>query len=370
MSLGGRVQRSVGLVPPGTPVPAPGEYGGPYRELSADEQALFLAGRTTFDREFGISEGLGAPRMNGDSCRACHFDPVIGGSGPRGVNVMRQGIRTQGGQFAPPAVGTILHKVTALRDNDNRPQPEAEIFEHRQTPALFGMGLIELISDDTIIAGADPDDLDGDGISGRVSRVDGGALGRFGWKAQVPSLAEFVRDAVSAELGMTLPLQPGLTFGSILDNDDVPDPEMDLEQAELLLAFMSLLGEPPRQPGSDQPVVAEGELLFDAIGCAACHTPSMPSAEGPVALYSDLLLHEILPDGALGIEDASANMWEFRTAPHWGLSQTAPYMHSGEADTIDQAIRLHDGEAGLTREAYLSLTAEQQAALLAFLDSL
>lgn len=370
MSLGGRSQRSLGLVPPNTPVPGPGEYGGPYRELDTEEAAAFLAGRDMFDREFGMSEGLGAPRMNGDSCRACHFDPVIGGSGPRGVNVMRHGIQNGAGEFTPPAVGTILHKTTSLLQNDNRPQDEADVFEHRQTPALFGIGRIETIPEATIIAAADPDDLDGDGISGRVSRVDGNQFGRFGWKGQVPSLAEFVRDAVTAELGMTLPRQDGLTFGRILDNDDIPDPEFKLEDAELLLTYMSLLAPPPRQPASDPQAAAEGETLFEHIGCASCHTPVLEGSEGPVALYSDLLLHEILPDGSLGIEDASANMWEFRTAPLWGLSQTAPYLHSGQADTIDEAIRLHDGEATAVREAYLGLSGDERAALLVFLNTL
>ena len=370
MSLGGRSQRSVGLVPPDEPVPAVGEFGGPYRQLDAEEAARFLAGRTMFDREFGLSEGLGAPRMNGDSCRACHFDPVIGGSGPRGVNVMRHGIQEPAGAFTEPTVGTILHKTTSLEGSDNRPQVDADIFEHRQTPALFGLGLIDAIDEQVIAAAADQDDLDGDGISGRVSLVESGQLGRFGWKGQVPSLAEFVRDAVTAELGMTLPEQEGLTFGQVVDEDDIPDPEMSLVEAGALLDFMTLLGPPPRQPAADPDAALAGEVLFEAIGCASCHTPSLPGPEGPVALYSDLLLHEILPDGALGIEEASANMWEFRTPPLWGLSQTGPYLHSGLAETIDQAIRAHDGEAVAIREAYVALTEREQAELLAFLDTL
>jgi CxxC motif-containing protein (DUF1111 family) len=370
LSLGGREQASLGLLPFDTPLPAPGEYGGPYRALSLGEESDFLAGRTLFDREFGTSEGLGGPRMNGDSCRACHFLPTIGGAGPRGVNVMRHGIINDNNDFVAPAVGTILHKLTSLVESANFPQPQADVFEHRQSPPLFGLGLIESIAEETIVANADADDLDGDGISGRVSRIDSGRLGRFGWKAQVPSLDEFVRDAVSAELGMTLPIRAGSTFGRIQDNDEIPDPEFTLDNAANIALFMALLAPPPRQTAADPDAADRGQTLFDTTGCASCHTPSLMGADGPVPLYSDLLLHEILPSTMNGIEEASANMWEFRTPPLWGISQTAPYLHSGTADTLDQAIRAHDGEAMLVRDAYLALTADQQADLLMFLSTL
>ena len=183
---------------------------------------------------------------------------------------------------------------------------------------------MDAIPDDVITAGADPNDLDADGISGRVAVTDGGRIGRFGWKAQVPSLAEFVRDAVTAELGMTLQPQDGLTFGAIHDNDTIPDPEMTLEQARALLDYMMLLAPPARRTPDDADAAEQGEALFDTVGCTGCHTPELDSPNGAVPLYSDLLLHEILPEGAVGIEDGSANMREFRTAPLWGISTTAP----------------------------------------------
>ncbi len=371
MSLGGRDQYSTGLIAPGTPVPPPLEYGGPYRELSADELATFEAGRETFDHDFGVRDGMGNPRFNGDSCRACHFDPVVGGSGPSDVNVMRHGIVNADGQFVNPAVGSVLHKSTTLHEMLNWPQDDANVFEHRQTPHLFGLGLIESIPEETLLALADPnDDAVPDGISGKVSIVDGGRIGRFGWKAQVPTIDEFVRDAVTTELGMTLDLQPGLTFGKVQDNDDVADPEYDLTRTEELAFFLEMMAGPPRAPSVDAEAEAEGEVVFAQVGCDLCHVPVLDGAEGPVALYSDLLLHEILPADHLGIEEASAAMREFRTAPLWGLSATAPYTHTGEADTIDQAIRLHDGEAVTVRAAYEALTDAQRDALLAFLNTL
>ncbi len=369
MSLGGRDQLSPGLVPPDDPLRAVGEYGGPVRALSADEEERFLAGRELFDFEFGFSDGAGGPRFNGDSCRACHFEPVIGGSGPRGVNVMRHGI-TSGDAFTSPNVGTILHKQTRDLTDVVRAQDAADIFEHRQTPALFGLGLIDDLDEAVITASADPDDTESpDGITGRVSWTDGGQVGRFGWKAQVPSLTEFVRDAVSAEFGMTLDYEEGLTFGAIQDNDDVPDPEFAPEDAELLADFMRMLGPPPRT-STDAAAEAAGEDVFVAVGCDGCHTPSLEGPEGPVELYSDLLLHEVLPEGESGIEEASAGEREFRTAPLWGLAVTGPYLHDGSADTIVQAIEGHAGEATGVVEAYQALSEADRAALNAFLESL
>ena len=221
-----------------------------------------------------------------------------------------------------------------------------------------------------MVAGADPEDADGDGISGRVAWVDGARLGRFGHKAQVPSVAEFVRDAIAAELGMTLPWVKELTFGALHDNDAIADPELGLPFADSLLFYLRNLAPPPRATDADPLAVAAGAKVFAQVGCDRCHVPALPGAKGPVPLFSDLLLHQILPPGALGIEEASAGMGEFRTAPLWGLRATAPYLHSGAADTISQAIELHDGEAVAAREAFKALKPADRANLLALLGSL
>ena len=370
LSLGGRSQYSPGLLPPGQPAPRPGELGGPLSGLDQGEQASFRSGRELFDRDFGLSEGLGAPRMNADSCRACHFEPVIGGAGPRGVNVMRHGTVGDDSLFVAPSYGTILHKVTALPGDANFPPPECNVFEQRQTPALFGAGLIDGIAEEVIAAGANPDDTDGDGISGRVSLVEGGRVGRFGWKAQVPSIREFVRDAVGAELGMTLPPEDQLTFGEIEDDDNVADPELGLDQAASLAAYLRNLAPAPRGVPADAAAAELGEDRFESAGCARCHVPALEGARGPVELYSDLLLHEVLPAAATGIEDTTAGMREFRTAPLWGIAATGPFMHSGAADTLDQAIHLHDGEAAAARDAYLEMSEAERAALIQFLETL
>jgi CxxC motif-containing protein (DUF1111 family) len=370
-SLGGREQVTAGLLPPGDRAPETGELGGPAVALSGEELARFERGRALFDREFGFSEGTGAPRFNGDSCRACHFEPVLGGAGPRDVNVQRHGIVGADGGFVPPAAGTILHRETALRGEPLWAQPEAAIFEHRQTPPLFGLGLMEGIDEAAILALADPDDAASpDGISGRASWTDGGVLGRFGWKGQVASIEEFVRDALSAEIGLTVPYRAGLHFGRLRDNDAVEDPEVGQDVIDDLTAYLAMLGAPPRRAAVDPAAATRGEAVFTEARCADCHVPTLPGASGPVALYSDLLLHEILPAGTLGIEEQSAGMRELRTPPLWGIGRTGPYLHSGAADTLEQAIAAHDGEGSASREAFSALEASDRAALLAFLETL
>jgi CxxC motif-containing protein (DUF1111 family) len=371
LSLGGRDQASAGLLPPDAPVPAVGAFGGPVAALSGEEEAAFLRGRGRFDRDFSIDEGVGAPRFNGDSCRACHFEPVLGGSGPRGVNVMRHGLLSTDGAFVPPTVGTILHRVNAHPEDPIRAQAGAVVFEHRQTPPLFGLGLVEGIDEADIVALADPDDrAEPFGISGKASYTDGGRFARFGWKAQVPDLDEFARDAFSAELGLTLPYAEGRTFGRLFDDDDVPDPEIDAATLADVAGFVRTLGPPPPGPVVDPVAVSRGEQAFADLGCADCHVPTLPGADGPVALYSDLLLHDVLPDGEPGVEDAAAEVGEYRTAPLWGVGSSGPWLHDGRADTLTDAILGHAGEAEAARERFSVLTPAEQAELTAFLESL
>lgn len=347
-----------GLLPIDAPIPAPGEPGAP-PTLSASERSTWLAGRELFDRNIGVDAGLG-PYFNGDSCRACHFDPVIGGAGPLDVDVMRHGTAGADG-FVAPDYGTILHKLTVPGMPRREAGPDIDVFESRQTPSILGLGRIEGIADATITANADPDDLDGDGISGVAHVLDDGRLGRFGWKAQVPSLHEFARDALGAEVGVTVPAEDGLTFGRTSDDDAVADPE--ISQADLAaLAFFIARLEPPR-PIAEVPA---GRSVFDSIGCGDCHIPELDG----VPLYSDLLLHQVAPDGTPGIVDGSAGALEFRTPPLWGLSGTAPYMHDGRASDVAAAIAAHHGESDDSRAQYEALAAGDREALIHFLESL
>ena len=367
-SLGGRSQASAGLLPPNAPIPNAGDYGGPAAALSSDDAARFTAGRAIFDRDVPIGGGLG-PEFNGDSCRACHFDPVIGGSGPADVNVIRQAYVTPAG-FIPQADGTMLHHQSVAVGVRPEPEPMCDYFEARQPPPIFGAGLLDAIADATILTHEDPNDADGDGIRGRANRLADGRIGRFGWKADVPSLAEFARDALSNEVGLTVPVQTGLTFGRTSDADGAPDPEIQQPDVDALVFFMQSLAPPPR---THQNVALEqsGEAIFASVGCAKCHVPSMPTTDGRTAqLYSDLLLHDLGPAFGPGIADQQAAMTDFRTAPLWGLAKTAPYMHDGRAFTIEDAILAHRGEAQAVHDAFTKLSQGDHDALLAFLGSL
>jgi CxxC motif-containing protein (DUF1111 family) len=201
-----------------------------------------------------------------------------------------------------------------------------------------------------------------------------GRVGRFGWKADVPSIREFNRDALSNEMGLTLPFEGDFTFGFHTDTDAIADPEVFGTDLRNLNFFMLFLGPPPRSGDPNDPLVVQGQQVFASVGCTKCHTPSMPGSfdntRVDVPLYSDLLLHTILPGNSPGIEDNTAGIRDFRTAPLWGLSRSAPYFHSGEADTIDQAIELHAGEAIGVIFAFNQLSAEDRNALMAFLRSL
>ncbi len=379
LSLGGRSQATSGLVPPDAVTPGTGEYGGPVRDLTANEMDRFERGMRLFDHDFSFVEGVGGltggddARFNGDSCRACHFDPVLGGAGPLGLNVLRHGSVDGEGNFTAPSntANTILHKLTRLGERAIDAEAGTNLFERRQTPHVFGTGLVEAISDETILANEDVDDSDADGISGRANRLGDGRIGRFGWKADVPSVAEFVRDAMAAELGLTVGAQPGLTFGITGDDDGIADPELSVEEAEDLAFFMRMMAGPPRSlEGLDPATVSAGEALFASVGCSKCHIPSLDSSLGQANLYSDLLLHDIMPAGSPGVTSASATETEFRTAPLWGVSRTAPYFHDGSAETLDQAVRSHAGEAEAIRAAYEGLSEFERAQLLTFLSSL
>ena len=241
---------------------------------------------------------------------------------------------------------------------------------------MFGVGILDRISPEAILANADPMDTDGDGISGRAHVFIDGRVGRFGWKAQIPSLVEFVRDAVSVEFGVTVPMlvllddggrdiTPEYTFGRSSDDDDIADPEIGAVTLETLTFYISQLA-PPR-PKSE---VENGRRLFEFIGCADCHIPTLTGMEGEVAAYTDLLLHEILPDDRFAVPDGEARPREYRTPPLWGLSLTAPYMHDGSAQTVHAAIMAHGGEAQNTVERYEALTEAERAPLLEFLENL
>jgi CxxC motif-containing protein (DUF1111 family) len=333
--------------------------------LSPSEEELFRRGRDVFDRDLARAEGLG-PLFNGDSCRACHFDPVIGGAGPDDVDVIRHGL-LEGDVFTPPAQGTIAHRFST---DGVRPlfDESANVFEARQPPPIFGLGLLSDVPEADVLANDDCGNPDPAAISGCARFIDTGELGRLGWKANVPDLVEFARDALTNESGITLPDIPGQTFGVLADADGVPDPEIDEDELAALVFYMERLSAPPRR-STDPAAEAAGEQLFDTVGCTGCHVTDFVAPNGAVA-YTDLLLHQVAADGSPGIGDGDAGPLEIRTPPLWGLALTPPYMHDGRSFTVEAAIVRHDAEAAASRTAFEALSDQERADLLAFLGSL
>jgi CxxC motif-containing protein (DUF1111 family) len=361
-------------------VPGVGQIGGPIGPMTQAEYRLWRQGREVFDRDFDVTLGVGLPDFNANSCRACHSDPVMGGAGPLEVNVSRFGhdgggllpfSDLPGGQAAsklrPPPDGTREN----IPDGNPDPASDADVFEQRQTPTLLGMGLMDGIPDEVILANEDPNDLDRDGILGvaRIIMVNGQPeVGRFGWKAQVPHTADFVRDAMGAEIGITTP-DDGRGFAFETDADAVPDPELSLSDIDKMAFFLQKLA-PPFPSGESTPQIQSGQLLFSALRCDRCHIPTLDGADGPVPLYSDLLLHDVMGEAFRGMAEPGADVGLYRTPPLWGIKDTAPYLHDGRAETLEVAIAMHRSEALFSSIGFQSLSKDEQRHLLQFLKSL
>ena len=372
----------------------PVTFGRPLAGLTPAEFERFRVGLDDFVEVESAAEGLG-PAFNGTSCAACHNVPAIGGVSL--ISEVRAARRLPDGTIQPLTdstgrpLDTLFHLVS-VPGHACQPvvPPDANIFARRVPIPLFGAGLVEAIPDETLIALEDPDDRDGDGVSGRAARViDRGTgetrIGRFGWKAQQATLRTFSADAYRNEMGITNELFPdelaaGVSTAAMKlcdpfpDPEDVRDPRTGLAAIDNFEAFMQFLAPPPRGPTTNQ--VRTGEAIFNGIGCAACHVPLLhtgPSVNPlfdnkPVPLFSDLLLHDVGTGDF--IPQASALPHEIRTPSLWGLRARRPLLHDGRAATILDAVLMHGGEATLARERVEQLTPDERASLIAFLASL
>jgi CxxC motif-containing protein (DUF1111 family) len=259
----------------------------------------------------------------------------------------------------------------------NEPVPTDSVQSRRETPPLYGLGLVEAIPEAAILALADPDDRDGDGISGRANRP-GGKLGRFGWKAEQPTIEAFSAKSLVDEVGITNPLRPDEVKREGKDSpcDRIADPEDDGRHLAALVEFVRLL--PPLPAAAPEEQDARGAALFREVGCAGCHVESLRTgpheiaalSEREVRAYSDFLLHDLGANLGDGVVAADASGSEFRTAPLWGAAHSAPYMHDGRAPTIEEAIAVHEGEATPTRDRFRALSRPDRAALVGFVESL
>lgn len=263
--------------------------------------------------------------------------------------------------------GNVRLTITlAPKQEMHRREPKPTPPTPRNTPALFGLGLIDELPDAAIEDLARTSYVDHPEVTGRVVRTPDGRPGRFGWKGDVGDLSTFVARACANELGLEVPgvAQPG-----------APAPGWDLSERDLddLTAFLRSVPRPEQRDGA---LVHRGGQRFRALGCATCHAPDVGAIDG---LYSDLLVHDLGPEssdaapayGGPRSSDADvAAPVEWRTPPLWGVRDSAPYLHDGRAASLNEAILAHGGEARLVRRAYEDLPAADAEEVAAFLESL
>ncbi len=412
----------------------------PAANLSATDHESFLAGKRVFNADWfppgadaGEFAGLG-PVFNQQSCSACH--PENGrGQPPESegapmlsmlVRLSVPGTSAMGGPPGHPAYGDQLNDraiagvpaegrtvvsyaeipgafddgepyslrrpTTRFEDLAFGPLGDDILISPRVAPAMIGLGLLEAVPESLILALADPEDSDGDGISGRPNQVwdeaaGTEALGRFGWKANAPNLRQQNAGAAVGDIGITSPMFP---------DDNCPPgqdlcanaaihvgPELSASFLDRMTLYTQVLAVPDRRDALD-PAVNRGEALFRASGCAECHMPTLLTGDHPVAAlsgqtihpFTDLLLHDMGGGLADGRPDFLANGREWRTPPLWGIGLVGTvnghsnFLHDGRARNLSEAILWHGGEADAARLAFLAMPKADRDALLAFLSSL
>ncbi|MEM6989938.1 MAG: di-heme oxidoredictase family protein [Myxococcota bacterium] len=428
----------------------------PAANLDDASKSRFYAGKALANQPWvraptltDARDGLG-PLYNARSCLACHVDggrgPGLAGDGPLFASLVRlsqPGRGAHGGPVPDPVYGTQLqpqstslsHQLGKDVDGDRGPPPEGTAsivwssvpFAYpdgetatlrspelritdlgygpieagtrtaiRHPPALAGMGLLELVEDADLERRVDPEDRDGDGISGRRNRVwdpeqQRERAGRFGLKANQPSVRVQVAAAFRGDIGITSPVHPSQPCterqprcASQPTGNDASGHELPDDLLELVVFFNMSIGVVQRRKPAHPAVVRGGEL-FSQIACSGCHTPHYVTGSDPayphlsqqdIWPYTDLLLHDMGAELADGREDYLATGTEWRTPPLWGaglaraMHKDVGLLHDGRARTVEEAILWHAGEATTSRTRFVELPAGDRRALIAFVRSL
>jgi len=299
----------------------------------------------------------------------------------------------QEGRFDDNAAYSLRSPELDLRSLAFGPLPTTAMLSLRAAPAVFGLGLIEAISEASILEWADPEDSNGDGISGRPSLIwdpvaKKNRVGRFGWKARSVSLREQAAGAFSEDIGITSPVhpkeRPTETQRKAWEAPSGGNPEIDDHKLDRVALYLQGLAVPARS-ASTTSVIQEGMELFAALGCADCHRPSLRTRSdvSPAALadeiiwpYTDLLLHDMGDALADNKPEGTASGREWRTPPLWGLSLLQvvsgheQLLHDGRARNIEEAILWHGGEAEAAQRRYRALNAQERERLIQFVRSL
>ncbi|HVK67581.1 MAG TPA: di-heme oxidoredictase family protein [Polyangium sp.] len=410
------------------------------RNMTAERRSAFFVGNSFFKENWVIApsstagrDGLG-PLFNARSCSSCHLldgrgSPPDDPAEPLVSVLLRLSIPgtdahggpapepTYGGQLQPRAIPGVMPEGDAFVAYEEMPGsfPDGETYSLRKpiytiaaargdmqpgtlvsprvAPVMIGLGLLEAVAEEDILRAEDPDDADGDGISGRANHVwdvvrGAASLGRFGWKANQPTLMQQTAGAFHGDIGITT---------SLFLTEDCTDAQADCkaaptggapEASEKILAdvafYSTTLAVPARRDVAD-PVVLAGKRHFLELGCGKCHTPvfhtgtfdGYPELSGQtIRPFTDLLLHDMGEALADDRPDFKADGREWRTAPLWGIGLLRVVnghenlLHDGRARGFVEAVLWHGGEAEGSREAFRALPAEERRALVRFLESL
>jgi len=390
------------------------------------DPAMASAGNTLFNRDSKpkdsmctAGDGLG-PVYNATSCTTCHKLGGVGGAGGVEHNVTNFTVKLPGQK---PREGVIhamhidgkaetLHDIhpelpaitrptleqlvlTPGKEGNHLRLPAGVTISQRNTPAVFGSKLIDDIPERAILANAKAQRMrwgmappDDESVPvGRALRLANGRVGRFGWKAQMSNLSDFVQAACANELGLGNPgqAQPTplyLQASLSLSPRSAAGYDLTTKQCDELTAFCASLPKPVQRlpQGVTEDQAATGSKLFTKVGCAECHSPNLGGVDG---IYSDLLLHpmgrDLVGGGSYGeppvpptpdTPDGGPSPSEWRTPPLWGVAQSGPYMHDGRANSLEEAIKMHGGQGARSAKAFGGLSYSDQVALVAFLKTL
>jgi CxxC motif-containing protein (DUF1111 family) len=317
-------------------------------------------------------------------------DMAIPGVAPEGKVRLSYGTRTE--RFADGFEVELRVPHLDITELGYGPMHPHTQFSVRVAPAMIGLGLLEAIPESALLANADPDDRDGNGISGRPNRVFDQstretAIGRFGWKAGQPNLNQQNADAFFNDMGLTTSFFTGSSCTEkqqdCLTMPDGGDPEVSDNILGLVSFYTRNLGVPARRNVDDLQVLA-GKTLFHRAGCQSCHVPTFTTGEAVepeqanqvIRPYTDLLLHDMGEGLADHRPEFEASGSEWRTPPLWGIGLTetvsghTQFLHDGRARNLLEAILWHGGEAEQAKQSVLGFDSNERSALLAFLESL
>lgn len=363
---------------------------GPIEGLTSEQLAQFIRGDIAFnDDVFTAETGLG-PVFVATSCGTCHAGD---GKGHPFTTLTRFGqIDSTGNKFLH--LGGPQLQNRAIYNYQAETIPSGATFSKFTPPANTGLGFVDAVPDAELLALADPNDANGDGISGRPNWITmpsylshrpntieqgGKYIGRFGKKAAAHDLFHQTVNAYNQDMGIVSSYEPYDTY-----NGQMLDPEVSNQTVIDVVAYLKMLKAPIQRNINDADVIA-GKNVFMQINCGKCHVPEMKSGSSPIAAlsnktffpYSDFLLHDMGPQLDDGYTEGTAATAEWRTPPLWGLglsknSQGGKYflLHDGRAKSIEDAITLHGGEAQQSKAAFQQLNQTDKARLIKFLESL